>query len=304
VDARTAAPRREELLGLLGDLPDRARPLGAQTIVREVHDHYILETLRLDLAGIEPVPAYLATPTVNPGKPVPAVLFCHSHGGRYELGKDELLQGNTYMTRPWVEDLTSRGWAVLAFDAWLFGGRRGVGESTLFKRTLWRGQTLWGLMVYDGLRAMDYLSSRADVDATRIATLGMSMGSTLAWWLAALDQRVKVCVDICCLTDFDSIVDSPDIDGHSFYYFVPGLLKHFSTAQINELMVPRAHLALAGSHDPLTPLDGLRKVDAALRAAYESAGAADNWKLRIYDTGHQETPQMRRDALTFLESQL
>jgi len=251
------------------------------------------------------VPAYFATPADAPGRRVPAVLFCHSHGHRYELGKDELLLGNTYMPPPpYVEELTSRGWAVLAIDAWLFGGRQGVAESELFKRTLWRGQTLWGLMVYDGLRALEYLCSRPEVDDTRVATLGMSMGSTLSWWLAALDERVAVCVDICCLTDFNTIVDTPDIDGHSLYYFVPGLLKRFTTAEINALIAPRPHFALAGDHDPLTPVAGLHTVDAALREAYASAGAPDHWLLRVYDTGHEETPQMRLDILAFLEQHL
>ena len=69
-------------------------------------------------------------------------------------------------------------------------------------KMLWEGQVMWGMMVYDSLRAIDYLVSRPDVDAARVATLGLSMGSTMAWWVAALDTRIKVCVDICCLTDF------------------------------------------------------------------------------------------------------
>ena len=295
--------RRRELYSLLGDLSPLDRPIGWHVVSRQERDGYVLETLQLDLNGVETVPAYFALPAgATDGRRVPAVLFCHSHGLRYELGKDELLLGNTYMPPPpYVEELTSRGWAVLAIDSWLFGGRARVPESEFFKRTLWRGQVLWGLMVYDGLRALDYLCSRPEVDAGRIATLGMSMGSNMAWWLAALDARVEVCVDICCLTDFDSLVDSPDIDGHSLYYFVPGLLKHFSTAQINALIAPRPHLAVAGDHDPLTPLDGLHRVDAALRTVYRQAGAPDNWHLGIYDTGHFETLEMRRDVLAFLE---
>ncbi len=48
---------------------------------------------------------------------------------------------------------------------------------------------MWGLMVYDSIKAIDYLQTRDDIDPRRIATLGMSMGSTMAWWLAALDER-------------------------------------------------------------------------------------------------------------------
>ena len=65
---------------------------------------------------------------------------------------------------------------------------------------------MWGMMVYDSIRALDYLETRPDIDAGRIGTLGLSMGSTMAWWLAALDERVKVCVDLCCLTDFEALM--------------------------------------------------------------------------------------------------
>jgi cephalosporin-C deacetylase-like acetyl esterase len=103
----------------------------------------------------------------------------------------------------------------------------------LFKELLWRGLVLWGLMVYDTLRATDYVLSRADVRADRIATLGMSMGSTMAWWHAALDERVSACVDLCCMTDFQALIEARGLDGHNLYYYVPGLLKHFTTAEIN-----------------------------------------------------------------------
>ena len=56
---------------------------------------------------------------------------------------------------------------------------------------LWNGRVLWGMMVFDNLRALDYLVSREDVDAQRLATLGISMGSTMAWWSAALDERIR-----------------------------------------------------------------------------------------------------------------
>lgn len=76
-------------------------------------------------------------------------------------------------------------------------------------------------MVYDSIKALDYLTSRPDVDPKRLATLGISMGSTMAWWLAALDTRIKVCIDLCCLTDFHSLIEARGLDGHGLYYYVP-----------------------------------------------------------------------------------
>ena len=94
------------------------------------------------------------------------------------------------------------------------------------------------------------------------------MGSTMAWWLAALDPRVRVCVDLCCLSEFQALRETRALDGHGVYYFVPGLLKHFGTASINELIAPRPHLSLAGIYDRLTPPAGLDRVDAHLPVSY------------------------------------
>ena len=165
---------------------------------------------------------------------------------------------------------------------------------------LWRGQAMWGMMVYDSLRAVDYLVGRADVDAGRVGTLGLSMGSTMAWWVAALDVRIKACVDICCLTDFHALIETQGLGGHGIYYYVPDLLNHFTTAQINALISPRAHLSLAGRHDCLTPPAGLERINRELRAVYEADGAPDAWKLHVYDQGHFESAAMRAEIVAFL----
>ncbi len=198
--------RRQELFELLGDLPDRDRPVSAVTVGQEAREGMIIETLVLDLNGVESVPAYFVRPKAATGR-LPVVLYNHAHGGDYVLGKDELLAGRSALQKPpYAQALAARGCASLAIDAWLFGERRGRTESELFKQMLWHGQVLWGWMVYDILRAIDYLVGRDDVDATRIATLGLSMGSTMAWWVTALDERVRVCVDLCCLTDFQALI--------------------------------------------------------------------------------------------------
>ncbi len=293
--------RRRELYALLGDLPPRNRPVSSTLIAREERAGYILETLVLDLNGIETVPAYWVVPKHARGR-LPTILYNHAHGGDYEIGKNELLVGRKALqTPPYADALTAAGFAALCIDAWGFGERRGRTESALFKEMLWKGQVLWGMMVHDSLRAIDYLCTREDVDANRIGTLGLSMGSTMAWWLAALDPRVRVCVDLCCLTDFDSLIASHGLDGHGIYYYVPSLLKHFTTAEINALIAPRAHLSLAGDYDPLTPSAGLDRIDGELRQVYAERGAADAWQLKRYPIGHFETAAMRAEVMTFLK---
>ena len=296
--------RRAELYKLLGELPRRDRPIAAKTTLTEEREAYILEKLVLDLNGIESVPAYFVRPRGDQ-KRRPTILYNHAHGGNYVLGKDELLDGRASLQDPpYAEILTAMGYSALCIDTWAFGERRGRSESEIFKEMLWNGQVMWGMMVYDSLRAIDYLASRDDVDAERIGTLGLSMGSTMAWWTAALDTRIKVCVDICCLTDFDTLIHSRGLDGHGIYYYVPNLLKSFSTAQINELIAPRAHLSLAGIYDRLTPPEGLDAINAQLQRIYVEKGAADAWKLLRYATGHFETADGRQEIIQWLEKWL
>jgi hypothetical protein len=299
-----AEPIRAKLLSLMGDLPDRDRPITAHTINTEERDGYLLETLSLDLNGIEPVPAYFVRPLDASG-PLPVVLYNHAHGGDYVLGKDELIDGRSALQNPpYARALTEKGYAALCIDTWAFGERRGRTEGEIFRQMLWDGQVMWGMMVYDSLRAMDYLVSRPDVDAERIATVGISMGSTMGWWLAALDERVKVCIDLCCLTDFDAIEAIGNLEGHGVYYYVPRLRQHFTAAGINALIAPRPHLALAGIYDRLTPVAGLDRIDDELQEVYAAADAPEKWQLLRYPCGHLETAGMRAAVLAYLDTWL
>lgn len=303
MSAETSA-RREALYSLLGGLPPRDRPISCELVGEEDRDKYILEILNLDLNGIEPVPAYFVRPKNASGR-LPCVLYNHAHGGGWQKGKGELTEGcDSLQQPPYAEVLTGLGCCALCIDAWNFGHRAGRQELDLFKQMLWHGQVLWGMMVYDSLRALDYLHTRPDVDTSRIGTLGLSMGSTMAWWVAALDERIACCVDICCLTDFHELIRTRALDKHGSYYFVPSLLKEWTTAKINALIAPRPHLSLAGNYDVLTPPRGLDVIDAELKEAYKAAGAPENWLLLRYPCGHVETPDMRRQIIHWLNEHL
>ena len=293
--------RRRELHGLLGDLPPRDRPVSGRKISESERDGYLLERWELDLNGIESVPAYVARPRGATGR-VPAVLFNHSHGGGYTIGKTEFVEGRSYLQPvPYAKALTDLGYVALCIDHWVFGERSHATELDTFKEMLWRGRVLWGHMIYDSLKAVDWLVRRPDVDPSRVATLGMSMGSSMAQYLAALDTRVKVTVDICCLVDYGTLLAKHFQSHHGVYMYVPGLLKHFTSAQINALIAPRAHLSITGTRDELEPADGVNVIDRELTKVYAAAGSPEHWQIRRYDVGHQETAEGRAEALAFLQ---
>ena len=78
-------------------------------------------------------------------------------------------------------------------------------------------------------------------------------------------------------------------------------MKRFTTAQINALIAPRAHLGLAGLQDRLTPVAGLDIIDSELTRVYAAQGYPERWKLLRYEVGHQETPEGRREIIAFLK---
>jgi hypothetical protein len=296
---------RDKLYSLLGDLPVHDRPVSGEIIAEKDCGTYVLESLLLDLNGIEPVPAYVAKPKNASGK-LPCVIYNHYHGGLYHIGKNEFVTDQ----RPYIygesyaKALTDQGYIALCIDCWNFGERSGRDETELFKEMLWKGQVLWGMMVYDYLRSVDYMLTRDDVDVERLATMGLSLGSTAAWWLAALDERIKVTVDLCCATDFDELIRIRNLNGHGIYYYVPSLLKHFTASDIMALIAPRKRLSINGRFDKLTPIEGLYKIDADMQAAYTRYGKPENWQMLICDCGHMETAQTRKEVIRYLKRNL
>jgi dienelactone hydrolase len=299
--------RRKQLWGLLGDLPWQHRAAAPRMVKTEKHEGYTLERLELDLNGIEPVPALLLIPDKRLS-PAPGLLYIHWHGGMYGLGKEQLLRG-VDVESAYAPVCVQKGLVTLAIDSWCFGERKHEadgkkGEEDAFKLMLWKGQVLFGMMMFDELRAIDYLARRPEVDPRRIGTLGMSMGATKAWWLAALDPRVRLCLDVCCLTDYEELIKAGSLGEHGIYYYVPSLLKHFQTAEINELIVPRPRLSVNGRKDALTPPAGVAKIRDHLLPLYRQYGREQDCRIELFDAAHEELPEMRKLILEWMDRHL
>jgi dienelactone hydrolase len=305
---------RAEVWQLLGKLPPRPALPQVKTISREDRGDYVVEKFEFDNEAGATVPGYLILPKGLTGK-APAILYCHWHAGEYEIGKEELFQARHTPEAP-GPTLARRGYVVLGIDAYCFGERNGQGpdgpeekgsdgEASAAKFNLWVGRTLWGMILRDDLMALDYLASRPEVDAERIGAMGMSMGATRAWWLMALDERIKTGVSICCLTRYQNLITRGWLKAHGIYYFVPGILNHFDTEAIVALIAPRPALFLDGDRDTTSPVDGIRAIESAVRPVYQLYGQPDNFESVVYEgQGHLYTPEMWRKTLDWLAAKL
>lgn len=305
---------RAQLWTLLGALPPRPAKLQVQTLRREDRGHYLLEKFRFDNGAGDTVPGYLLLPKNRTG-PAPAILYCHWHGGQYEVGKEELFRTNATPVPP-GPSLVQRGYVVLAIDAYCFGERNGAGpggptetgsagELTAAKFNLWLGRTLWGMMVRDDLLALDYLCSRPEVDPKRIGITGISMGSTRTWWAMALDDRLRAGVGVCCLTRYQNLIAQAGLHYHGIYYFVPGMLRHFDTEAVVALAAPRPLLFLSGEKDAGSPVEGIRAIERKVAAVYRLYGQPQNFQSRIYPgIGHVYTPDMWDRMLAWMDQHL
>ncbi len=305
--ATSIGQQRKKLMSLLGDMPFSYKPKAPRLVRKETHDTYDLEYLEFDFNGIEPVPGILLIPHKRKEK-MPCMLYCHAHFGTYEIGKDELVNGRAVMPA-YASVYAEKGILTLAIDSWCFGERKkpgngSQGESDAFKKMLWEGKTLFGMMLFDEMRALDYLLARPEADPKRVGVFGLSMGATKAWWLAALDTRITTCLDLCCMTDFEELMNNNNLKGHGIYYYVPSLLKYFNTSTINALIVPRPHVSLNGRLDDLTPPKGVEKVRDYLMPLYKKSGKENDCRIELFDCAHQELPEMRKIFLNWLDRYL
>ena len=305
---------RAQLSQLLGPLPPRPKTPAIKTINREARDGYVLEQFQFDNGAGADVPGYLLLPAKAAAKS-PAILYCHWHGGQYDIGKEELFKTNAVPEAPGPA-LARRGYVVLGIDAYCFGQRNGhgpggpaetgsAGEMTASKFFLWTGRTLWGMIVRDDLMALDYLCSRAEVDPSRVGVTGISMGATRTWWIMAMDERPKTGVAVGCLTRYQNLIRNEGLKYHGIYYFIPQMLRHFDTEAVVALATPRPMLFMTGEQDFGSPTDGIRIIESKVRPVYHLYGHETAFESILYPgVGHVYLPEMWQKTMSWMDKNL
>ena len=303
---------RATLLQCLGDMPPRPNPQKVKVISREDRGTFTLEHFEFHNGVDMVVPGVLAIPK-NLAGPAPVIVGMHGHSG----SKSEYLPNpEKEMSLGWM--LVQKGFVVAAIDGYFNGDRVGKGpagpkldagaypqEMSLFKLHLWQGRCLWGMMIRDEQCLIDYLETRPEIDKNRVGVTGMSMGCTRAWWVSALDDRVKAQVGVACFTRYTELIAHGNLRRHGIYYFVPGVFKHFDTEAIFALSAPRPNLQLSGDEDGGAPTAGVITLEKKLGEIYRMYGQPENFRSVVYEhTGHEYLHEMRFEMVAWFEKHL
>ena len=193
-------------------------------------------------------------------------------------------------------------WPAKRTEIGAIGDKGGAGELSASKFNVWAGRTLWGVIVRDDLMALDYLCSRPEVDAVRIGVTGISMGSTRAWWIMALDDRPRAAVCIACMTRYQELIAHGMIKAHGIYYFVPGMLKHFDAEAVIACAAPRPMLFQTGDKDGGSPVDGVRTLGEIVSKVYALHGNTDHFENVIYPgVAHVYLPEMWAKTVAWMD---
>jgi dienelactone hydrolase len=297
---------REQYLDMLGlwPLPEKT-PLNAKVTGTVERDGVTIEKLHFQSKPGLYVTGNLYRPKKVEGK-LPVILYVCGHSGRGRDGNKTAFQDHGM----WF---ATNGYVCLIIDTLQLGeipgihhGTYGVrGANSVETRFWWHslGYTPAGVECWNGIRAIDYLLTRPEVDGERIGVTGISGGGASTVWIAAADERVKVAVPVSGMSDLESYVSNKVINGHCDCMFLVNTYG-WEWTTIAALIAPRPLLFANSDKDPIFPMDGNRRIIARLRECYKLLGTPDLVDEHVSPGGHDYRPDLRIAIFKFINKHL
>lgn len=254
-------------------------------------------------SGPERVRAWLLIPGgIETGKRRPAVLCLHQTNA---IGKDEPAGLGGLPNLHIGKELAQRGFVVLCPDYPSFGE---------YKYDFKNNPHISGTIkaVTDNRRALDYLQSLHEVDPTRIAAAGHSLGGHNALFTAAWDPRIKAVVTSCGFNRFARYYGG-NLKGWSSDRYMPRIVSEFGADParmpfdfpgILALVAPRPLFINAPLNDSNFEVVGVRECVAPVSAVYRFLGSEKDLVAAYPEAAHDFPPEVRKKAWEFLESRL
>lgn len=152
--------------------------------------------------------------------------------------------------------------------------------------------------IWDGIRAIDYLVSRKDVDPDRIGVTGWSGGGTITSYLSAFDERVKVSVPCSWSTTNKRLLETKGIqDGESS--FIHAVANGITFEDLLEVRAPKPTLMTFTSRDEYLTIQTADEAFSEAKITYKAFGQEDNLQLAEDDSKHWITPKIRLAMYSF-----
>lgn len=236
-------------------------------------------------------------------KPAPAVLYVCGHG---QVKKDGISYGNKTHYQYHGGWFARNGYVCLTIDTLQLGEIEGLHHGTYREGMWWwnsRGYTPAGVEAWNGMRALDYLQSRPEVDGERLGVTGRSGGGAYSWWIAALDERVKAAVPVAGITDLQNHVVDGCVEGHCDCMFMVNTYR-WDYPQVAAMVAPRPLLIANSDSDRIFPLDGVERLHAKVRKVYRLYGADDKLGLQISAGPHKDTQELQVAAFRWFNRHL
>lgn len=295
--------RRRQLRDMLGlePLPERT-PLQA-TITRTLErEDFRVENLHFQSRPGLYVTANLFLPKNLPGK-LPAILYVCGHG---QVKIDGVSYGNKASYHHHGVWFARNGYACLIIDTLQLGEIEGIHHGTYrYDRWWWqaRGYTPAGVEAWNGMRALDYLASRPEVDPERLGVTGRSGGGAYSWYLAALDERIQCAVPVAGITSLRNHLVDGCIEGHCDCMF-PVNTYRWDFDQLAALVAPRPLLISNTDKDSIFPVEGVFQVFLGARHVYGRLGSGARLGFNLEEGPHKDTQPLQTAAFHWMNRHL
>jgi dienelactone hydrolase len=292
---------KEQYLHMLGLWPMPEKALLTATVTGTLEgDGYVVDMLHYQSMPRLYVTANLYRPVgADEGERLPAVLYVCGHSGRGRNGNKTAFQSHGI----WF---ARHGYICLMPDTLQLGEIAAIHHGTYREGRWWwhsRGYTPAGVECLNGIRGIDYLIGRPDVDPERIAVTGISGGGAATYWIAAADERVAVAVPVSGMADLPSYVTNRVINGHCDCMFLYNAFQ-WPWTRIAALVAPRAHLFVNSDQDRIFPMDANQRVINRLERLYSLYGAGDLVDSVVSVGGHAYRQDVRQAAYRFINTHL
>jgi dienelactone hydrolase len=298
---------RRQFLEMLGLWPLPPRTDLKPVITGKVEmPKYTIEKLQFQSWPGLYVTANLYVPKPAPRK-APAILYVCGHGNVVQGG---VSYGSKVFYQHHPAWLAEHGYVALILDTLELSEIPGEHHGTYRSGWWWwqaLGYTPAGIECWNGMRAIDYLETRPEVDVKRIGVTGRSGGGATSWWLGAADERPACIIPVAGIADLQAhlcegypgrLADGV-IAGHCDCMFMVNTYR-WDFPMVAALCAPRPLLLGNSDADEIFPVPGYRRLADKVRRIYDLYGASRKFVLMETTGPHKDTPELRAGTFRWL----